>query len=649
MTEGGSASFTVNASPSATGAITVRYTVSQSGQFVSAGNRGSKTVSLSGTSTTITVPTQNDSADEPNGLVTVTLNDGTGYTVSSSQRAASVTVNDDDTGDGGSGGGGFVPGGGGPSGPVPSEDEFAWNVTGDLEALDPANSHPTGILGEGGALLVLQNGPGSDDGVFAYELATGERLEERDIELAGGNRAPRGLDAEGGTLWVSDSGRDRLFAYDLATGERLEERDIELADGNRAARGIWAGGGVIYVLDGVAATLFAYDAETGEPVGRYDLDRANGDPRGLWSDGVSAWVSDHAAKRIFAYRLQVPAVPGSPAAEDGAEPAALERERQLEFDALTKAGNLSPRGLWSDGALLYVVDALDGRVYSYNMPAAIDARLASLALEGVAIGVFSALRTEYEAVAEPGLTSTTVEATAARPGASVLIEPGDADAATPGHQAALGLGDVITVTVTSRDGTRTRVYRVSRRAPPTPRLLGEVAAGFSLLVFEGGPLEQLAEAAERRHVTALYALEGGRWLTWIARAPDFVNAAFAGRFAEGLPAGTVLVAASEGPATQGDPAGAEPPQEWPRCLEGEIVAAGFSLVRFAGGSPGELAECASRLGVAALYTLRDGEWLAYIPAAPDFVNRAFAERFAGGLPVGEPLAVRGAGETESER
>ena len=56
---------------------------------------------------------------------------------------------------------------------------------------------------------------------------------------------------------------------------------------------------------------------------------------------------------------------------------------------MSGASNNSPRGLWSDGAVMYVADESDAKVYSYNMPDAIDARLSSLSLSGVDIGEFS--------------------------------------------------------------------------------------------------------------------------------------------------------------------------------------------------------------------------------------------------------------------
>ena len=98
VTEGADASFTVTASPSPASALTVKLTVSQSGNFATSGSTGSsKTVSVpTSGSATHSVSTVNDNTDEDNGSVTVTVNTGTGYTRGSS-NSATVTVNDNDT------------------------------------------------------------------------------------------------------------------------------------------------------------------------------------------------------------------------------------------------------------------------------------------------------------------------------------------------------------------------------------------------------------------------------------------------------------------------------------------------------------------------------------------------------------------------
>ena len=527
-------------------------------------------------------------------------------------------------------------GGGGPSGPSPSEVDFEWTVTRDIEALDGGNDWPTGLWSDGAVLWIAENGPGADDELYAYDLATGERVEGREFALHETNRAPRGFWSDGATVWVSDSGQDRLFAYDLATGERVEAREFEFARRNRDARGIWSYRSTLWVLDGGKNSLFAYDLESGELLGEYELDAANDDPHGLWSDDTTVWVSNHDPKRLFAYRLPTPE--GTAAGDAGAIP--LMRVRGEEFTELNQAGNNSPRGLWSDGAVMYVADASDDRVYTYNMPDAIDARLASLSLSGIDIGEFSPGRTGYEGVTGEGVTETTIEAEVVQPGATIDVEPADADEAAEGRQAALDGLDEITVTVTSADRSRTKLYRVALGDAAEQEtahicLSGAIAVGFSLVVSGGGSVEALEACAESRNVTALYTLVGGEYVSHILGAPGFVNDRFGELYAGGVPARTPLVARSDGPATAAAVASAVT-GPWAACLQGEIVE-GFNLVVYEGGSVGALEACAEEAGVAALYALDDGVWVSYILGAPGFVNHAFGELFTDGLPAATPL------------
>ena len=552
----------------------------------------------------------------------------------------------------GGGGGG---GGGGPSGPSPSEVDFEWNVTRDIEELDGGNDGATGVWSDGTTLWVADNADGAGDAVYAYDRESGERVEEREFALHKTNLAPRGFWSDRSVVWVSDSGRERLFAYDLATGERLEEREFELAERNSDARGIWSDGETMWVLDGRADALFAYALESGELLAEYELDAANDDPHGIWSDGVTIWVSDHGAKRLIAYRLPVlPDAETDPGEEDADDDAReLERVRDEEFTELSKASNNSPRGIWSDGDVMYVADESDDRVYSYNMPDAIDARLASLTLSGVDIGEFSSSNTEYEAVVADGMTETTVEAEAMQRRTDVTIDPPDADEEADGHQVALQDLDEITVTVTSADGSREKVYRVSfpevawdpARDPWPHCLRGSVSEGFSLVAYEGGSIEELATCAESRDIVALYALHEGVYIPYILGAPDFVNAGFLELFADGLPPITPLVAASNGPPSA-DPFGDLEDggqQPWPECLRGDI-AAGFSLIVYAGGSVGELVACARSADITALYALSEGEFVSYILGAPEFVTQPFRDLFADGLPLMTPLVARSEGQ-----
>ena len=100
VTEGGNVTFTLRPSPSPVGTnITVNLSVSEASgsDFVASADEGNKTKAMASSATfaVVTVPTQNDTTDEPHGSVTVTVMPGTGYTVGSPNSATRV-VNDND-------------------------------------------------------------------------------------------------------------------------------------------------------------------------------------------------------------------------------------------------------------------------------------------------------------------------------------------------------------------------------------------------------------------------------------------------------------------------------------------------------------------------------------------------------------------------
>ncbi len=95
VTEGGDATFTVTASPAPAANLDVSVTVSQSGDYGATTGRRTVTIPTTG-SVTITVGTTDDTTDETDGSVTATVNAGSGYTVSSTQGAATVAVSDND-------------------------------------------------------------------------------------------------------------------------------------------------------------------------------------------------------------------------------------------------------------------------------------------------------------------------------------------------------------------------------------------------------------------------------------------------------------------------------------------------------------------------------------------------------------------------
>ena len=381
--------------------------------------------------------------------VTVTADDGEGETA---MVEVTITVTAGPvpiiiiTGGGGGGGGG---------GPTPSEVDFEWTVDRDIEELDGGNDRATGVWSDGTTLWVADNADGAGDAVYAYDRASGERVR------SASSRSPR------------------------RTGRRAASGPTAVSSGSPTAAG-----------NGSSPTTSPRGSGWRSASSRWPR---NSDARGIWSDGrrCGCWTaaptrSSPTTSRAASCSPSTPSTPptttpaasgptaspsGSPTTgRSASSPTAcpccrmqrrtparrtrttareLERVSDEEFTELSKASNNSPRGIWSDGDVMYVADESDDRVYSYNMPDAIDARLASLTLSGVDIGEFDPGRPEYEAVVADGVTETTVEAEAMQRRTDVDIDPPDAD------------GD---------EATATRLpSRTSARSPsPSPR---KTAAG----------------------------------------------------------------------------------------------------------------------------------------------------------------------------
>ncbi|WP_423922804.1 hypothetical protein [Candidatus Poriferisodalis sp.] len=140
-----------------------------------------------------------------------------------------------------------------------------------------------------------------------------------------------------------------------------------------------------------------------------DIDVSGTYPRGIWSDGATMWVSDEDDNKVYAYELST----GT-------------RLAHLDFNTFSGAGNNAPDGLWSDGTTMWVIDRVDDKLYAYTMPGR--THLKSLELDGVdprtfdpASEAFDPSDTDY-AVRAPSTTAmTTVTASALYSDAEVSI------------------------------------------------------------------------------------------------------------------------------------------------------------------------------------------------------------------------------------
>lgn len=96
VTEGAPATFTVTFDPAPASDITLYYTVTQVGDYVSSTDIGAQTLTILGgtASLTLTVPTDDDKQQEADGAVSVMLDPGIAYHTVPAEARVMVTDND---------------------------------------------------------------------------------------------------------------------------------------------------------------------------------------------------------------------------------------------------------------------------------------------------------------------------------------------------------------------------------------------------------------------------------------------------------------------------------------------------------------------------------------------------------------------------
>ena len=208
------------------------------------------------TAQTVTV-TAGDDADTADDTVSLS------HSVASGDSAyqgitidgVTVTVEDNDTAPpiittppviGGGGGGG----GGGPS---PSTVDFEWNVTRDIDELDASHDKPSGMWSDGATLWLADNPDGAGDAVYAYDLESGERVEEREFELdASQPRPPRRLVRRRARMDLRQRPGQALRLRPRQRRAPPRARPRTRTGTTDDVRGIWSDGQTMWVLDGRA-------------------------------------------------------------------------------------------------------------------------------------------------------------------------------------------------------------------------------------------------------------------------------------------------------------------------------------------------------------------------------------------------------------
>ena len=403
---------------------------------------------------------------------------------------------------------------------------------------DDADDHQVATADGKATVEVTVTAQDGSDRTYTVQIMTVSRDESKDITLAEDPWPPFDIWADGQTMWLITG--SQLMAYDMDTGNRVPGKDHNTrnlanqyfnlgvwsngdtkwlsmigdevgenivygidaqtygtaalvagesfytkAAGARFVRDLWSDGETIWVapvrawdwtytdlgLDG--GELLAYDfktkarkagkdiaiATTGYFVRIYDRNMSFA----VWSDGTLLWVvsnyGDHRSK-LEAHKLS-----------DGS--------RVPSMDIRTgEDGITDPRGMWSDGRTMWVLDAgwqtepelrRDIGVHAYAL--APNAKLYSLEMSGADFGHFIHGLPKYSASVANDVTETTLTWEQAFTGGSAGVavkavnddgtSTTDADSKT-GYQVDLAEGtNTITITVTAPNGTDTYAYTVT--------------------------------------------------------------------------------------------------------------------------------------------------------------------------------------------
>ena len=124
---------------------------------------------------------------------------------------------------------------------------------------------PTGIWGNRDTLWVATHNqtPNSVGKILAFNRSTKLRDSDKDITTHRMGQQPSGIWSDGTTLWAVLGTDEAIYAYDLATGVREEALDFTLSteDLDRAW-GIWSDGETMWVSDSYYEKIFAYRMPT---------------------------------------------------------------------------------------------------------------------------------------------------------------------------------------------------------------------------------------------------------------------------------------------------------------------------------------------------------------------------------------------------
>ena len=236
----------------------------------------------------------------------------------------------------------------------------------DFDMLHTSNTEPTGIWGDATTLYVGNPGDtkeaakvftyNRDDQAHAGTIAVGGLS-----GWTGGTSSPQGIWSDGTYLWVADPGGGDVDAVNFKADPPTHNADESFSFSDVASGsdtyGLWGNSSIIWVAWDdtfyISNRIYAFGKGDKKIGHSLSLDGSNAIPRGIWSDGTTMWVIDADDNKAYAYVLSAGATFG-------------DRDQEQEFNL--DPANTSPVGIWSDGDTVWVSDQTGGKLYAYYLP-----------------------------------------------------------------------------------------------------------------------------------------------------------------------------------------------------------------------------------------------------------------------------------------
>ena len=160
------------------------------------------------------------------------------------------------------------------------------------------------------------------------------------------------------TVTAEDGVNSQRYTLTIARGvtdtygwKAVDDLDGLIAAGNVAPYGLWSNGTAFYLADDQTDHIYVYNRNgTRDTSKEFALDVGHFNLRGIWSDGATLWMVDYGPGEPRLFAYRLP---------NGSR--ALSEEFELA------AENQSASDIWSDGDTMWVLDSVARNLFAYRL------------------------------------------------------------------------------------------------------------------------------------------------------------------------------------------------------------------------------------------------------------------------------------------